>query len=134
MAEAAAKPESTLVLALVNEPVRKVATYVPVSDEMLEDLEAARSYLDSRLRMFVQQAMEAQLLNGSGTAPNIRGLLDPTGVQTVTTIAGLAAKKALDGIYEAMTDIRTSAFMERTISSLMSSSGPAVGGPPAPPA
>ena len=59
MAEAAAKPESTLVLALVNEPVRKVATYVPVSDEMLEDLEAARSYLDSRLRMFVQQAMEA---------------------------------------------------------------------------
>ena len=67
--EAAAKPESAIVLALVNEPVRKVATFLPVSDEMLEDVGQIRSYLDSRLTLFVQHAMEAQLLNGTGTAP-----------------------------------------------------------------
>jgi HK97 family phage major capsid protein len=112
VAEEAAKPESTLILALVNEPVRKVATFLPVSDEMLEDLAQARSYLDSRLRMFVSHAMEAQLLNGSGTAPNIRGILNRTGVQTVVTTAGLTADKAIVAVYDAVTLIRTVAFME----------------------
>jgi HK97 family phage major capsid protein len=111
-AEAAAKPESTIILALVNEPVRKVATFLPVSEEMLEDIAQTRSYLDSRLRLFVQQALETQLLSGSGTAPNIRGLLNRTGVQTQATITPLTAQKAIDAIYQAITDIRANAFLE----------------------
>jgi HK97 family phage major capsid protein len=112
VAEEAAKPESTIILALVNEPVRKVATFLPISDEMLEDVAQARSYLESRLRLFVQHAMEAQLLTGNGTAPNLRGLLNRTGVQTVVTVTPLTAQKALDGIYQAITDIRSNAFVE----------------------
>jgi len=112
VAEATIKPESTIILALVNEPVRKVATFLPISDEMLEDVAQARSYLESRLRLFVQQTMEAQLLSGSGTAPNLRGLLNRTGVQTVVTITPASAQKIIDAVYQAMTDIRTNAFLE----------------------
>ena len=37
VAEGAAKPESTLALSTVDEPVNKIATALTVSDEMIED-------------------------------------------------------------------------------------------------
>jgi HK97 family phage major capsid protein len=112
IAEGAAKPESTLTLAMVAEPVRKCATFLPVSDEMLDDLSQARSYIDGRLRLFVAHAMEAQLLSGTGTAPQLRGLLNRTGVQIVTTTAGLMAAKIIQAIYDAVSLIRTNANLE----------------------
>ena len=64
-----------------------MATFLPVSDEMLEDVAQIRSYLDNRLRLFVQHAEEDQLLNGTGTAPAIRGSLNRVGIQTGTRSA-----------------------------------------------
>ena len=46
--EGDAKPESTITFTQVDEPVRKVATFLPVSDEMLEDEAQIRSYLENR--------------------------------------------------------------------------------------
>jgi HK97 family phage major capsid protein len=112
VAEEGAKPESTIILTLVNDPVRKIATFLPISDEMLEDLPAARAYLDARLRLFVSHVMEAQLLNGSGTAPNIRGLLNRTGVQTLVTTAGLTGVKTIEAVFDAATLVATNAFMD----------------------
>ena len=37
VAEGQAKPQSTLVFGETTEPVRKIATILPVTDEMLED-------------------------------------------------------------------------------------------------
>ena len=82
-AAGAAKPESTITFTQVTEDVRKIATFLPVSDEMLEDVAQIRSYLDSRLVLFVQHAEEAQLIAGDGTAPNISGILDRTGLPLV---------------------------------------------------
>jgi hypothetical protein len=111
--EGAAKPESAITFTQVDEPVRKVATFLPVSDEMLEDMAQIRSYLDNRLRLFVQQAEEAQLLSGSGTAPNIRGLLNRTGIQTGTRAAlgtsagnGAGASVLGDVFFQAITNIQ----------------------------
>ncbi len=118
-AEGTAKPESTITFQAVDEPVRKVATFLPVTDEMLEDASQLRSYLDNRLRVFVLQAEENQLLNGSGTAPNIRGLLNRTGIQTATRAAlgtsagnGAGASVLGDAIYMAITNIRINALVE----------------------
>lgn len=117
--EGAAKPESTITFTQVDEPVRKVATFLPVSDEMLEDMAQIRSYLDTRLRLFVQHAEEDQLLNGSGTAPAIRGLLNRTGIQTGTrsalgTAAGNTAAASIlgDVFFQAITNIRLNALVE----------------------
>jgi HK97 family phage major capsid protein len=96
-----------------DEQVRKVATFLPISDEMLDDMTQARSYLDGRLRLFVQHAMERQLLNGTGTSPQLRGLLNRTGVQTVTTVTPLTAAKIIQGVYDAITAVRRNAFLER---------------------
>ena len=74
VAEGAAKPESAITFKAVSDAVRKVATWIPVSDEMLEDAPQLRAYLDVRLGLFVQLAEDDQLLNGDGVAPNFLGL------------------------------------------------------------
>lgn len=119
IAEGTAKPESTITFTQVDEPVRKVATFLPVSDEMLEDVSQIRSYLDSRLRLFVEHAEENQLLNGSGTAPNIRGILNRVGIQTATRAAlgtssgeGAGASTIGNALFMAITNIRLNALVE----------------------
>lgn len=119
VAEEGTKPESTITFTQVDEPVRKVATFLPVSDEMLEDVAQIRSYLDTRLALFVRHAEEDQLLNGSGTAPNIRGLLNRVGIQTGTRSAlgtavgnGAGASVLGDVFFSAITNIRVNALVE----------------------
>ena len=80
VAEGGAKPESTLTFEAATDPVRKIAHWLPVSEEMLEDEPTIRSYIDARLRLGVLQVEQDQLLNGNGTAPNISGVLDRTGL------------------------------------------------------
>lgn len=109
VAEGDLKPESTITFDQVDEPVRKVATFLPVSDEMLEDVAQLQSYLDGRLRLFVDHAEEAQLLSGSGLAPNLRGLLNRTGVQTAAKAVG---GNVVDLVYTAITNIRVNALIE----------------------
>jgi HK97 family phage major capsid protein len=103
------KPESTIVFGNVDEPVRKLATFLPITDEMLEDVAQLRSYLDGRLRLFVQHEEERQLLSGSGLAPNLRGLLNRTGVQTLAKAVG---GSVIDALYTAITNIRVNALVE----------------------
>jgi HK97 family phage major capsid protein len=73
--EGADKPASSFLFNDVNEPVVKLATFLPVSEEMLEDVSQIQSYLNSRLSQFVQIKEEDQLLNGSGSSGNLDGLL-----------------------------------------------------------
>jgi HK97 family phage major capsid protein len=74
-AEAAPKPESGLTFVPVTEPLIKVPTFLPVSNEMLDDVPAMGAYINARLRLMVLLALDGELLNGSGTAPHMKGLL-----------------------------------------------------------
>lgn len=82
VAEGAQKPESTLIFDAVTDAVKKIAHWIPVTDEMLEDVSQIRSYIDARLRLGLELTEEDQLLNGSGTGANITGLLNRTGLAT----------------------------------------------------
>jgi HK97 family phage major capsid protein len=106
--EGNAKPEAALAFTLRTDTVRKIAVWVPVTDEMMADVPTFESYIRARLAFMVRQEEEDQLLNGSGTAPAIQGILNRTGVQTVTGY-GLST---LDSIYRGMTEIRVDAFAE----------------------
>lgn len=78
--EGGVKPESTLTFAAVQEAVRKIAHWLPVTEEMLEDAPQIRSYIDARLRLGVQIEEEDQLLNGTGVAPELLGILRRPGL------------------------------------------------------
>ncbi len=108
IAEGGAKPESTLIFTNVDEPVRKIATTIKISDEMLEDAPQLRTYLDNRLRLFVQLTEEDQLLNGSGAGNNLTGILNRSGVQT----QALGTDTRSDAVFKAITLVRTNSFLE----------------------
>ena len=66
VAEGAEKPEAALEFDEVDEPVKKIASFLPVSDEMLSDTPAIQGYLNARLSLFVRTEEELQFLHGAG--------------------------------------------------------------------
>lgn len=109
VAEGALKPASDLNVTQVTENLTKVATTLKVTDEMLQDSNATQSYIDARLTLFVRLAEEDQLLNGTGTAPNMTGLLNRSGLQAAQA---LGADTRPDAIFKEITKIRANAFLE----------------------
>ena len=104
------KPESALDFTERTDNVRKIATWIPATDELLADVAGFESYLRERLAFMVRREEEDQLLNGDGTAPNISGILDRSGLQTQTS--GLTHEA--DALYAAITKVRANAFAEPT--------------------
>jgi len=70
VAEGATKPESTLGVSTVDEQVRKIATTITVSDELLDDAVQVQTYINSRLSLFVSLEQERQVLRGTGSGAN----------------------------------------------------------------
>lgn len=84
-AESGSKPEAALAFTERTSTVRKIAVSLPVTDESLEDVPFIESYIDGRLQFFVIAREDSQLLNGNGTPPNLRGLLNISGINTQAT-------------------------------------------------
>lgn len=115
VAEGGLKPESALAFSKVDEVLHKIATFLPISDEMLEDWAQAQSYVDARLILFIKLAEEAQLLNGDGTGANLVGLLNRPGLATPIVkgaAPSVAGDNGMDAIYRQITAIRTTSFLE----------------------
>lgn len=85
-AEASAKAEVTMQFEQVDAPVRKITAWVPATTEILGDAPTLRGYIDNRLAYMVLLREEVQVLNGNGTAPNLRGILQTTGIQTQSAV------------------------------------------------
>ncbi len=108
VAEAGAKPESTLGLSTVDEPVKKIATTLTVADEMLEDASQTQGYINGRLSLFVKIEDERQLVLGGGT----NELVGITGRAGVTTWARGTIDSNAVAIFKAMNGQRGSSFLE----------------------
>jgi HK97 family phage major capsid protein len=108
VAEGGTKPESTLIFDAVTDAVQKIAHWLPVTEEMLEDVAQIRAYIDARLRLGVELTEEDQLLNGSGTAPAIRGILNRTGLATAVA---RGTDTNVDAIFKQIWAIFTTAFI-----------------------
>lgn len=106
--EGSAKPEAALSTTTVTEPVRKIAVWIPVTEEQLADVPQVRGYLNNRLGWMVRQRLDAQVLKGDGTAPNLSGIQDRTDIQTQAK----GADPTPDAIYKAITKIRVNDFSE----------------------
>jgi HK97 family phage major capsid protein len=80
--EGSAKPEASLTWELDEAPVRKIAAWVQVTSEVIEDAPTLRGYIDGRLSYMLAVREEYEVLRGSGTAPHIKGILNYSGLQT----------------------------------------------------
>lgn len=111
VAEAAEKPESAIAFTLRSDTVRKIATWIPVTDEALRDVPRMQSLIEGMLMFMVKRREELQLLRGNGIAPNLHGVQVRTGVQTYAK-AGLDSTP--DAIYKGMNLVRNTGFAEPT--------------------
>ena len=81
-----------------------IAGYVRISRQMLDDIPAMTSFLQSRLLEKYLVAEDAQLLSGNGTAPNLQGI---TGVATAATGA---ATVDVEQLVQAIAQLETSDY------------------------
>ena len=106
--------EGALAFTERTESMRKMATFLPVTDELLADVAGIQGYVNSRLSTMMKLNLDNQLINGSGTAPNLTGVLQKSGINTFDytgdPYGGELGK--LGQIYQAITEIRKDAFVE----------------------
>jgi HK97 family phage major capsid protein len=74
VAEAATKPQMDRDLAIVDSPVRKIATYLRVPEEMIEDIPFLTSFITSIGTEEVLAVEDTQILYGDGTGQNLTGI------------------------------------------------------------
>jgi HK97 family phage major capsid protein len=78
-----AKPESALTFTEASFSVRTIAHWLPVTRQALDDTPFIRGYIEQRLLDGLRRREDGQILNGNGTAPNLRGLLNTSGILTL---------------------------------------------------
>jgi len=106
--EGALKPESALTFESASAPVRKLAHWIPVTEEMLEDFAQIRSIIDARLLLGLQLKEEDELLNGTGLDPHLLGLRMLPGL---TPAHPKGADSIADAMLKQMTIIATTTFV-----------------------
>jgi hypothetical protein len=76
------KAEATLPFEAVLSPVENIPVWAPASRRALDDVDELQRMVDGQLTHDIRRRLEEQLVNGNGTAPNLRGILNTTGVQS----------------------------------------------------
>jgi HK97 family phage major capsid protein len=101
-AEGTTYAESQFELTERSSPVRKITDSIPVTDEQLEDESQVRSYLDNRLSFGIRQRLDSQIVGGDGSAPNLLGIVEVSGIQTQAK----GTDPRFDAVHKALTKVR----------------------------
>jgi HK97 family phage major capsid protein len=80
VAAGAPKPESEWQFTQGTLPLSKIATILRVPDEVFEDEPLLRSYIDSRLMTAIADKLDAEVLDGTGVAPHMLGIMRTPGI------------------------------------------------------
>jgi HK97 family phage major capsid protein len=98
-AEGGLKPEAAITFTDAEATARTIAAWLKVQKQSLADVPALQSIIDSRLRYLVLRRLEAQVLAGSGSAPNLLGILNASGIGAVAYAADeLVGDQVLRGL------------------------------------
>lgn len=73
-AEGTAKPQSSITFSTGTMPVSTVAHWIKITRQLAMDNAALAAYINRRMVYGVNLRVEAQLVAGNGTAPNLSGL------------------------------------------------------------
>lgn len=109
VAEGMAKPTSNVTFEQATDIVKKIAVWMPVTDEALDDVPQLYSYIQELLRYDLELKREGQLLKGDGTGNNLNGIM------TQATVFDPALSKATD---TAIDTVRRAIYQARKQSKL----------------
>ena len=95
VAEAEKIPESKFTPTLAKANVVNVAHYTKITKQLADDAPALAAYINTKMLYGLQNKVEDQIVNGNGTAPQLKGLLaDGSYTNASTQLAG--AKNLFD--------------------------------------
>lgn len=107
VAEGAAKPQSNVTFEQKTDLVKKIAVWIPVSDEALDDVPQLYGYLQHLLRYDLKLEEEEQILKGDGTGNNLPGIM--TQATTFTASLSKAGDTSIDTVRRAIYQVRKQA-------------------------
>ncbi|CAB3921902.1 phage major capsid protein [Achromobacter mucicolens] len=107
VAEGATKPQSNVTFEQKTDLVKKIAVWIPVSDEALDDVPQLFGYLQQLLRYDLKLEEEEQILKGDGTGNNLPGIM--TQATAFNAALGKAGDTAIDTVRRAIYQVRKQA-------------------------
>jgi len=102
------KPESDLALEVVSTTVKTIAHWIPITKRAASDASQVRTLVDAFLRYGLEEELEDQMLNGSGSGENFTGIL-----QSSPLTVGSAGTD-IDAIVDAIRTVRVTGRREPT--------------------
>lgn len=104
VAEGAAKPTSNVTFEPKTDNVKKIAVWMPVTDEALDDVPQLYAYIQELLRYDLKLTEEGQILKGDGTGQNLNGVM--TQATTFDSDLSKAGDTAIDTVRRAIYQVR----------------------------
>lgn len=102
-AETKLKPTGRFVFDDVAVGVRTLATWTPVTRQLLADVARLRSHIDSRLVEALRFQEDVQVLYGDGSATQLTGIMTHARTQSYAWSSGIAGDTKLDAYRRAIT-------------------------------
>jgi len=96
--EASDKKENAVTFTVVTEKVRTIATWVPASRQVLDDMTELMSFLQETLPYYVNIEEELQLLSGDNTGENLHGLITQATAFDTTLLSNTKGWNNIDQI------------------------------------
>ena len=118
-AEGSAPSDTEFALVASDAIVQKMASVMTISQEMLDDTPALAGYLNTRLVGKLNETIDDQLIGGSGSSPNLLGLLNG-GTAFVTGASGafyqsIDNAQELDVLYVALNQLALANYSANAI-------------------
>lgn len=104
------KPESGLTFEEAMEAVRTIAHWMPATRNQLADAPFLQTLVESEMITGVNRKAEQDILTGSGTAPEIRGILHTAGRLTYTQGGDAAGEPRADAVHRMFTMLRLAGY------------------------
>lgn len=90
--EASTKPENQLVFNSLSEKVRTLATWIPASKQILDDMQELMGFIQTSLPYYVNLAEELELLAGDSTGEHLHGLLPQASIFNTASLPAGSTK------------------------------------------
>jgi HK97 family phage major capsid protein len=108
VAEASVKPENQLTFTSLSEKVRLIATWIPATKQVLDDMTELMGFIQSSLPYYINLEEELQLLAGDDTGENLHGLLPQAQSYNASYLSAVNGWTRLDVIATAIQQINAS--------------------------
>jgi HK97 family phage major capsid protein len=105
VAEASLKAENALSLTTVSARVKTIATRIPASRQIMDDLSDLAAFIDGSLRYYTNDAEEIQLLSSDNVGEDLAGLIPAATAFSPGFLSGFSGWNKIDVIGAAIQQI-----------------------------